>query len=115
MTKFVYIGGKQPAEAIHTDINGKVTRNEAVDPTDAPNECFAFGLTFQLGVPLDVTRDRFTTNEHYQNALMRLANNRFFQRVEVEEAVFEEVAPDRPAPARPARKAKSLPAPDEAA
>ena len=115
MTKFIYVGGKQPSAAVHTDHNGSVTRNEAIDPTDAPDECFAFGITFKLGVPVDVTRDRFTTAEHHQNALLRLANNRFFKRVEVEEAVFEEVAPDRPAPARPGRKARPLPAPDEAA
>ena len=114
MTKFVYIGGKQPTAAVHTDINGKVTRDESIDPTDAPDECSAFGITWKRGVPVDVTRDRFTTGEHHQNALRRLANNRFFEAVVVEDAKFEEVAPDRPA-ARPGRKAKALPAPDEAA
>lgn len=108
MTKFVYIGGKQPTAAIHTDHNGNITRNEATDPTDAPAECFAFGLTFHLGVPLDVTRDKFATGEQYQNALMRLANNRFFERVVVEEAVFEEVVPDRPVKAK---RGKAAPAP----
>lgn len=110
MTRYVYVGGKQPTDAIHTDINGNVTRNEATNPTDAPAECFAFGITFQLGVPVDVTRDRFTTAEHHQNALRRLEANRFFERVVAEDAVFEEVAPDRPAKGK---KAKAIAAPVE--
>lgn len=108
MTKFVYIGGKQPTEAIHTDHNGKVTRNESLDPTDAPAECFAFGLTFEKGVPLDVTREKFTSAEHHQNALRRLENNRFFQRF-AEDAVFEEVAPAAP---KKGRKAIAAPVED---
>jgi hypothetical protein len=106
--KFTYIGGKQPTEGVHTDVNGNVTRNEASDPTDAPDECFAFGITFQRGVPLDVTRDRFTTAEHFQNALRRLEQNRFFARF-AEDAAFEEVA--APAPTKKGRKAAPVEAP----
>lgn len=108
MVKYVYIGGKQPSAAVNRDINGNVTRDENIDPTDAPRECFAFGLNFELGVPVDVTRDKFTTQEHYDNALRRLAQNRFFQAF-AEDAQFEEVAPDKP---KGGKKAKALPAPD---
>lgn len=109
--KFVFIGGKQPSAAIHTDVNGNITRDESKDPTDVPSECFAFGLTWQKGVPLDVTPDKFSSGAHYDNAIMRLQNNRFFERVVAEDAVFEEVAPDRPAKGKKGKAA--LPGPDE--
>lgn len=107
MTKFVFIGGKQPSEGIHTDAAGAVTLDESKNPTDVPATCFAFGINWQLGVPVDVTRDKFSTPEHYQNALKRLENNRFFERF-AEEAKFEEVAPAAPV-AKAGKKGKHAP------
>jgi hypothetical protein len=94
MVKYVFIGGKQPSDAVHTDTEGKVTLNEATDPTEVPPTCYAFGLQFQLGVPLDVTPDKFRTREHYDNAIRKLQTNRFFKPF-AEDAEFV----DMPAPA----------------
>ena len=97
MPKFVFIGGKQPAEAIHTDPEGRVTLNEATDPTDTPPICYAFGLQFQMGVPVDVTPDKFKSREAYENVLRRIQTNRFFK-------AFADDADYVDVPAEPKRK-----------
>lgn len=110
MPKFVYIGGKTPSAAVDfewrespkeayvvkTDGNGRPIQDERGEHApDAPDKCFAFGMWWKQGQPVDVTPDKFDQRAHYDNAIIRLRQNRFFQEVAIEDAKFEEVVPER--------------------
>jgi hypothetical protein len=98
MPKFIYKGGEQ-------------IENAKGDTSKMPAEIEAFGIEFLRGKPVKVEAEMFRDAAHYQHALGKLRINRYFEEVTVEDAAFEEVAPDKPA--KKGRRVAALPAPEE--
>lgn len=101
MPTFKYIGGTTTSEHFSETSEGEVDETRGVD---MPDSTTAFGIKFIVNQPVDVTPDKFPNNAAYQHAIRKLAGNKFFEKVEIEDAVFEEVAPDRVEVQAPARK-----------
>ena len=107
MVKYVYVGGTTTSEHFSETSEGEVDETRGVE---MPDSTTAFGIKFIVNQPVDVTADKFPNNAAYQHALKKLAGNKFFKAVTIEEAAFEEVEPDKPvASADPAPRKKPGP------
>ena len=97
MVKYVYVGGTTTSEHFSETSEGEVDETRGVD---MPDSTTAFGIKFIVNQPVDVTLEKFPNNAAYQHAIRKLAGNKFFKAVTIEDAVFEEVAPDVVKPER---------------
>ena len=85
-------------------------RGEEYDGSKMPAEVDLFGIEFTRDQPTAVDANMFRTPGEYEHALSKLRANKYFEEVKIEDATFEEVAPDKP---KRGRKAAALPPPDE--
>ncbi len=110
MVRYVYVGGTTTSEHFSETSEGEVDETRGVE---MPDSTTAFGIKFIVNQPVDVTVEKFPNNAAYQHALKKLAGNKFFKAVTIEEAVFEEVEPDvvKPEKKKPGPKAKAPVAP----
>ena len=106
MPTFKYIGGTTTSEHFSETSEGPV---DEINGVEMPDSTTAFGIKFIVNQPVDVTLEKFPNNAAYQHALKKLAGNKFFKQVTIEDAVFEEVEPDvvKPEKKKPGPKAKA--------
>jgi hypothetical protein len=111
MSKFIYIGGTRKTEHFseRMDDKGNPYGYDERQGAEMPDSTTAFGIKFIINQPVDVSRDKFESDDAHRHALMKLEKNRYFKAV-AGDAEFTMVEPEKPR-GKPGPKPRQLPEP----